>query len=129
MKDFGKKLISALMALVMTASMLVYAEELSPIENGKENSQVECLKEPDIVANKPYPPAGSCSHSSCEEVLSDFKHVYSFTHTFTNKNGEKESCYVQQFRFTFTYVCNSCGESIGTRSGQADYHSNSNCPH
>lgn len=43
MKDFSKKLISALTALAMTASMLVYAEEASPVENGEEKEQFEVV--------------------------------------------------------------------------------------
>lgn len=120
MKDFGKKIISAVMALAMTASMSVYAEAPSSVENEVEHAQCEAVEALDSAANGAVVSAvlGSCGVHDPLTTTTTSPFSYVRHHKV---NGEM--CVVNSYTITTTTVCKNCGITISYSSNKYEVHS------
>ena len=120
MKDFGKKIISAVVALAMTASMSVYAEAPSPVENEVEHAQCEAVEALDSAANGAVVSAvlGSCGVHvpSVSATTSPYSYV-------RHHKVDGNTCVVYSYTITTTTVCKNCGITISSSSQKYEIHS------
>lgn len=119
MKDFSKKLISALTALAMTASMLVYAEAPSSVENDEENAQPEVVEAVDSAAHGVFVSTvmGTCIHDpSASTTVSPTTYV-------GHHKVDGKTCMIHQYTITTTTVCKKCGITISSSSETHEMHS------
>ena len=119
MKDFGKKIISAVVALAMTASMSVYAEAPSSVENEAEHAHCEAVEAVDSAVNGTVV---SAVLSSCVHIPSVSTTTSPFSYVRHHKvNGEM--CVVNSYTITTTTVCKNCGITISYSSNKYEVHS------
>lgn len=120
MKDFGKKIFSAVMALAMTASMSVYAEAPSSVENDEKNVQFEVAEALDSAANETFASTNSdvCFHDPSASTT-----VSPATYVGHHKAKNGATCVIMEYTITTTTVCKKCGKTISTAVEKRTTHS------
>lgn len=119
MKDFGKKFVSAVMALAMTASMSVYAEAPSLVENIEETAQIEVVEVTDAAVTEAIASvaSNSCIHSRTETV-SETLPINTYHH-YVNGNV----CIVTEITIIHRVRCTYCGAYLTSWSTSSTAHS------
>lgn len=104
----------------MTASMSVYAEAPSPVENEVEHAQCEAVEALDSVANGAVVSAvlSSCGIHDPSVSTTTSPCSYARHHKV---NGV--TCLVYEYTITTTTVCKNCGITISHSSKRYEIHS------
>lgn len=119
MKDFSKKFISAVMALAMTASMSVYAEAPSSVENSEETAQIEVVEVTDAAVTEEIASvtSNSCIHSSTQ-IVNETLPINTYHH-YVNGN----TCIVREITTIYRVRCTYCGAYLTSWSTSSTAHS------
>ena len=103
MKDFGKKLISAAMALTLAASMSVYAEETSTVESVNDDSLLA------IIAENAANGVGCANHVTFQ---TDEYLIYKEFVGYHAYNGQK--CDLYEETYEYYLICMKCNATVKT---------------
>ncbi len=125
MKNLTKKLISALMALVMTAGGSVYAEDAADVTEQTALSQEEILEDASIAV------ASACPHNhldKTDKTLISTAIVGKHTVKVDN-NGvtEIQTCQIMEYTYRYAYKCSNCGAIQYYTTNVEEKHTNPNC--